>query len=164
MEYEILDNFLDKHDFKKLQEIILEDQGIYWFLNNYVTGEIDEIDNADNFYFTHLVYSDNQIRSDLFRYFEGILKILDVKSLIRIKINLYPRTDKINYHGLHTDYDFVHKGALLYINSNNGFTMINDRPIESIENRLLRFLPYQPHCSTTCSDKKYRVTINFNYF
>ena len=59
---------------------------------------------------------------------------------------------------------FPHKGAIFYINTNNGFTVLEDgTEIASVSNRLLLFNPSEPHHSTSCTDVKRRVNINFNY-
>ena len=59
-----------------------------------------------------------------------------MKSLIRIKCNMYPSTQKAQKHPTHRDYDFTFH-AIYYVNSNNGYTSINKDKIESIENRIL---------------------------
>ena len=59
---------------------------------------------------------------------------------------------------------FGHKAAILYLNTNDGYTIIGDEKVESIANRLLRFDATQMHHSTTCTDQQYRANINFNYF
>ena len=65
----------------------------------------------------------------------------------------------------HIDFDFSHKGAILYINSCNGYTKLEDgTKIDSVANRILFFDPSTPHCSTTTSDTTARFNINFNYF
>ena len=57
-----------------------------------------------------------------------------------------------------------HKTAIFYINSNNGFTVLeNDTKIESIENRLLLFNGSKKHHSTSCTNSGARININFNY-
>ena len=50
--------------------------------------------------------------------------------MIRIKANLYPSTDNIEYQSEHVDYPFEHKGAIYYINSNDGKTVINNGKVE----------------------------------
>jgi len=50
------------------------------------------------------------------------------------------------------------------LNTNDGYTIIGDEKVESIENRLLRFDATKMHHSTTCTDQQYRANINFNYF
>lgn len=83
----------------------------------------------------------------------------------RVKANLYPNTNEDVQHGLHQDLDVPHKGALFYVNTNNGFTVLEDgTKIESIENRVLFFDPSKLHCSASCTDKQSRVTLIMNYF
>lgn len=43
-------------------------------------------------------------------------------------------------------------------------TTFMDDMLKLVENRLLLFDPIVPHHSTTCSDDKCRVNINFNFF
>ena len=42
--------------------------------------------------------------------------------------------------------------------------LLQNLKIESIENRLLIFDASVPHHSTTCTDDKCRVNVNFNFF
>ena len=92
---------------------------------------------------------------------KGIFK----KSLIRIKANLYPKTDKIIEHDFHADFDFSHKSGLYSLNTNNGFTIMEDEEkIESVANRMIIFDASKLHKSTTCTDENFRANIVFNYF
>jgi hypothetical protein len=94
-----------------------------------------------------------------------ILNVIQPKKLIRIKANLYTKTKEIEYHPLHQDYSFEHKGAIYYINSNDGKTVINNGKVEidSVENSLLLFNSRLPHGSTSTSNKNARINININY-
>ena len=68
-------------------------------------------------------------------------------------------------HGFHIDYTYSHKGAIFSINSNNGYTILEDgTKIESVENRLVSFPAEMRHSGTTCTDEQARVVINLNYF
>ena len=59
---------------------------------------------------------------------------------------------------------FPHKGFLFYVNTNNGFTILEDgTKVESIANRALFFDSSKSHKSTTCTDEDIRVNININY-
>ena len=92
------------------------------------------------------------------------MKVFVVKSLIRIKANLYTRTNTIEHHADHTDLPFEHKTALFYLNNNNGLTVLEDgTKVESVENRLLLFDGSKKHHSTSSTDSV-RININFNYF
>ena len=94
-----------------------------------------------------------------------ILNKIEVKALIRVKANLYTYAGTQIEHGFHRDQTYSHKGAILTINSNNGYTLFKDgTKIESIENRLLLFDPSEEHSSATCTDSAKRINININYF
>ena len=81
-----------------------------------------------------------------------------------MKVNLYPRTETLQVHEWHTDYDYSHKGILLYFNNNDGYTELFDgTKIESIENRAMFFNPGEDHRSTNCTNQKARFNLNCNY-
>lgn len=163
---QIIDNFLDQKEFIKIKNAILNSD-FPWNLTPDVVVDHNSQKNlkvTSSYYFTHIFYSGLYMDSKTF-IFSSILNKLEVKSLIRIKANLYPSTDKIEYHQEHIDYDYPHKGVIFYLNTNNGLTILEDDvKIESIENRILLFDPSRPHNSTTCTDDKCRVNVNFNFF
>lgn len=157
----IYDNILPRNIFEEIIEGI---DGIPWFYNeNVTTYEVEKVG-----YFTHLFYKfeNNKVyKSDWYYLIEPILDVLNCRSIMRIKSNLYTRTDTLHHHRNHADYDFIHNGAIFYLNTCDGFTVIdNEHYIESIENRLLLFNPQVIHHSTNCTDKQVRLNINFNYF
>lgn len=158
---DIIDDYLDKELFGRIQKFVLGDQNIPWYLQNDISGNGDD----SMAYFTHVFYGNHSIRSDHFGFvIEPITFMMGSKALIRVKGNLYPRTDNLVYHKPHTDYEYSHKAAIFYLNTNNGYTIIGDKKIESVENRLLRFDASVEHSSTNCTDVPYRANINFNYF
>ena len=66
---------------------------------------------------------------------------------------------------MHIDYPFPHKGAILSLNTCNGYTKLEDgTKVDSVANRILLFDASTPHCSTTTSDTTARFNININYF
>lgn len=160
MNYKIVDNFLSKEDFLKIKKEMLGDK-FPWYYNAYVSKQVAK----DGFYFTHLFYNNYAIHSDKINLINPILEKLKPKAIIRIKGNCYVNTHKIIEHKKHVDCNFEHKGFIYYVNTNNGFTRLEDgTKIESIENRGLFFDAGLKHNSATCSDKQVRVNINFNYF
>jgi len=46
--------------------------------------------------------------------------------MIRVKANLYPKDEKFIEHDWHIDYNFNHNGAIFYVNTNNGYTILED--------------------------------------
>ena len=91
--------------------------------------------------------------------------MLGAKALMRVKGNLFPSTDNLIHHEDHFDYPCEHRGAILYLNTNDGLTVLeNEVEVESVENRLLLFDPSKMHHSTTCTTKPYRMNVNFNFF
>jgi len=160
MKYKIIDNFLDKENFIKIKNLML-DSYFPWYFNNSVSNEKVK----DGFYFTHYFYKDYSITSEKNVLLEPLILKIKPKSIIRIKGNFYPQTHKIMEHGKHVDYTFEHKGFIFYVNNNDGFTKLKDGTIiESIENRGLFFDPSIEHNSSTCTDQVGRININFNYF
>jgi len=163
----IKDNLLNKGELIKLKSSIISNN-FPWYFQDYIAYADS---NEKGFYFTHIFYDkDRQLRpvntpnSNYYFIIEPILDILKPKSLIRVKGNLYMSTSKLVYHPFHIDYSYDHKAAIFYINTNDGLTILGDGvKIKSIENRLLLFDGSQEHRSTSCTDKKYRMNINFNY-
>jgi len=158
--YEIIDNFLPEEEFNIIKTTLMGDN-FPWFYSSAVAYKED----IKSFYFAHVFIRQSQINSSYFEILNPIIIKLKVNAIIRIKANLYPSTETLIEHEKHKDYDFEHKAAIFYVNTNNGFTILEDGiKIESVENRVLIFDPQKIHNSTNCTDEKTRVNINFNYF
>jgi hypothetical protein len=159
IDYKIIDNFLPKQEFEKIKEVIMSNT-FPWFYNK----EVSYVGASDGFYFLHNFFESANV-SMYFNILTPILNKLDIKAIIKIKGNLYPKTSIIEEHKKHVDCCFSHKGFLFYINNNNGFTRLDDgTKIESVENRGLFFDGGIQHNSSTCTNERVRVNINFNYF
>ena len=165
MKHKIIDNFLDKETFKKVQEIVLSENTPWFFQESVEFAKTHkEYKENKNAYFSHLVF-DQWVNSKLFDLLLPITRPLNYKALIRIKLNLYPKTDKLTVHRPHKDYEYKHKGAIFYFNTNNGKTILQDKiEIDSKENRILLFDPSKFHQSTNTTDTKARINMNINYF
>jgi hypothetical protein len=162
MKYKIIDNFLPKEDFKQINDL-LTGPNFPWYYNKNVTfGPKDKKDK--NYYFNHRFYED-VVLSNLYDFInEKLLSKIDIFSLKRVKANFHPRTEKVWFNKKHIDYKQSHKGCIYYINTCDGFTVLEDgKKIESIENRALFFDPSKQHNSSTCSNAKGRINININY-
>lgn len=159
----IIDNCLPQEEFIKIKDSILN-RSFPWSLTPTVTHKEENLPNVASYYFTHQFWGGFHTEPEA-QIFAPILNFLECRAIIRIKANLYPSTETIIHHDNHIDYEFSHHGAIFYLNTNNGLTILEDKfEVQSIENRLLIFDPSKLHHSTTCSDDKCRVNVNFNFF
>jgi hypothetical protein len=156
-----------KNVLKKEEADYLEDRftsnTFPWFITRGIVNE--KIDK--DYQFNHIFYTDFRINSDSFNLLEPILNVLKPTSLIRIKANLVPKDNKITKHKMHTDVPAPtsSKTAVYYVNTNNGFTLFKkNKKITSEKNKLVMFHSDTEHASTTCTNKDYRIVLNFNYF
>ena len=159
----IIDDFLPRDDFLKIKNTIMSDE----FIWNY-TAAINDFHTDQTSYFTHMLYYFNGTKHTLSPYFsilDPILLRIQPKALIRVKINLYQKTDTIQLHEPHKDFLYAHKGALFSLNTCDGYTVLeDDSKIESKENRMMLFDSSTPHSSTSTTNAKSRINLNFNYF
>ena len=165
---EIIDNFLDDKVFKKIQKHIYTN-GLWSFNENIV---FDHEEGA-GFQFVHAYVHAGHHISDYCRELFPIMNKISPVTFSRIKANLITRTPKIIENSFHVDIPLIKDEerlkqwttGILYINTNNGYTLFEDgTKVESIENRYVSFPSNLKHTGTSCSDKKIRAVINFNYF
>lgn len=161
---QVIDNFLSEEEFKPIQDYLMGSD-VYWRLTHVLTENLS-CDDSDNIQFFHPFYGDHEPKGEDINLLAPIINKLDIKSLVRIKANLTLRTPTIIEHGYHTDFPFDgFKTAVFYVNTNDGYTIIKDgRRVDSVENRLFEFTGTLEHTGTTCTDSRYRVVINFDYF
>ena len=157
----IINNFIENKKFKVLQENIT-DLYFPWYLQNGVN-----YNNDGHYQLTHNFISDEKTVSEFIIILKPILNILEAKKLIRVKLNLLTKTEKIIEHGFHIDTDagvncFT---GILYLNTNNGYTKFKDNTIiNSEENKFIEFNSTTQHTGSSCTDKNYRIVLNLNYF
>jgi len=180
MSYKVVDNFLKEKDFIVLQTLFLSSE-FAWFFNDAIAYEKDNekelakyndkkvlnLKKFNNFFFTHCIYMDNEIQTnlDVWRAVKPLLEKLDIKAIIRIKTNCYIKEDKVAQHPWHVDYEFGQKGCLFCVNTNNGYTTLeNGTKIKSVANRAIFLDTSKPHASSSVSDQDRRININLNYF
>lgn len=159
-----IDNFLEPNDLSDIKDIVT-DPTFPWALNHGVSYADD-----GHIQFTHTIYRDNEFPStwklgglDIF------IEKLKITSLVRAKFNLLPRSTKIVEHEAHIDIPSPPKGlktAILYLNSNNGYTKFDTgEKVLSEENKLIIFDADVKHFGTTNTcDAPYRLDFNLNYF
>ena len=160
----VIDNYLEKPDFKTL-EIAFTSNNIAWYYNTYVANK-NEKKFKGNIYFNHTFFRQNEITSPNFHLLKPLLNKLEVKAIVNIKLNLYPQTEKVVEHNLHTDHKFPLKSALYYLNTCDGYTYFKEtnEKVNSVANRIVLFDSSKEHCSTTTTNQNARFTLNINYF
>lgn len=161
---EVIDNFLDISDFRKISSKILRYDFPWFFYSHINTPE--ETYSDYNFQFVCPLYWDLASINGGIDFLRPIFQKLKVRSLIRVKCNLNVRTKDLVQYDFHVDYHFPDsKTAILYLNTNDGYTLFETgAKVESVENRLVKFNTIIPHTGTTCTNEKRRVLININYF
>jgi hypothetical protein len=162
----IEDNFLNTQVFKNIQELYFSNQ-IPWTYGEVVYDHELKSDTfkLDNYQFSHLLYSYEQPSSNLFEQIVPVLNSIDLATICKVKVNMNTRTSKIVEHGFHTDVPFKCKTSILYLNTNDGYTIFEDgTKIESVENRLVTFDSHIKHSGTSCTNQKVRLVLNMNYF
>ena len=163
--FEIIDNFLSEKDFENLQNLIMGEV----FPWNYFPYKVHYKDDIRDFQFCHVVYHDNMIKSNFIEHFNPLLIKLNAGHLVRLKVNLTPRTDSVIHYESHIDVDHFNftfgKTAVYYVNNNDGFTILESgEKIESIENRLLVLNSNTKHFGTSCTNQRVRCVVNINFF
>jgi hypothetical protein len=155
----IYKNFLDTKIFTQIKEKIMSDQ-MPWYFNDGVNKIPDE-----DFQFTFVFLDENGINcsEEMMDIINPILKKIKYNKLRTVKANLLTRTKNIVEQGFHIDQP---KGttSILYINNCNGYTKFeNGKKVVSEENKYVEFDSTLRHTGSTCTDKKRRIVINFNY-
>tara|TARA_Y100000592_G_scaffold56378_1_gene88559 strand:- start:883 stop:1365 length:483 start_codon:yes stop_codon:yes gene_type:complete len=123
--------------------------------------------DTEDYQMTHIFFDDYKVTSDFFNILNPILDYLKPKALVRIKTNLIYKSEKLNIHGYHIDYNYKNlKTAVYYVNTNDGFTIFqkDNKKVNSKKNRIVIFDSDNKHSGTNCTDKPFRIAINFNYY
>ena len=168
----VVDDFLPDELFIELSYWLCG-TNIPWYFNPYV-AMANEPDNLDC-YFTHTFYIDDNwcssLGDNIVRKLVDEIKNLtvdtewEIKSLLRIKGNIFPQTEILRSHMKHRDFEFSHKAMLIYLNDNDGYTEFPDgERVKSQSNRAAFFDGSSLHNSTNCTTQKSRVTLGINYF
>jgi hypothetical protein len=166
MKYKIIDNFLEEEEFKNIQQTMLGN-AFPWYFNEGVTYQDLSRDYLHNFQFTHMFWNvtGRLAQSEWSSLLDPAIAKIDPAAMLRMKANLMPVTAERIVHQLHIDLDHIKcTTAVLYLNTNNGATIFEDgSEVQSVANRLVYFDSTVRHTSSTCTDKKARCVINFNY-
>jgi len=163
MKYNVIENFLSKGDHINLKRSLTT--------RNFPWGYIDAIGDADDnerFHFQHMFYwadaTENGGKTDYYYLIEPLLQKLNYQKLVRVKGNLMVKEPENYLCSKHTDFHKPHTVCLYYVNSNNGYTLLDDKiKVPSIENTAVIFDGMIPHQAASQTDTKIRLNININY-
>ena len=160
----IKDNFLDQATFAQLRDG-MHSSFFPWFFNE-TRDNLDQKDEIDQFQFVHHFFLNCQKSGHMDKLLIPFFDQLDAKCLIRVKANLNPWTHKLVKGVYHQDQPFKCKGAIYYINTNNGYTLFKkgNTKVNCVKNRLVLFDANEWHMATNCTDQKAKIVININYF
>jgi len=154
MKEKTLENYLKQDDFEKLKNTLLGGS-VPWYYNEL----------PSEYSFTHSFYKNHQVATSHFEIITPFIALLKPKAIVEIKAYLFPMTKNVITYSMQFDQPFKTKGAIFFVNSNDGRTMLDtSKSIESVENRMSFFNTYHPYWNTSCTDENCRVLINFNYF
>ena len=158
MDLKIMKNVLDQKIFTGLEELFFEEFNSFpWYYSRHL------LSGDDYFQLVHNFCTDDKVSSPFYSDFLPVLKILNPKRVVRMRANLLGRTPKREKHGFHFDFKDC-RTALFYLNTTNGPTFFKNGPTISCEkNTLVEFDSNLAHASSSCTDKKIRVVVNFNY-
>ncbi len=126
-------------------------------------ADLDDGQANDNYMHFHLAYDTHTPVSTMYEVLFPFIQQLEVQALIRIIINQYPYTPKLKVHADHADFDYTHKGAILYLNTCDGYTYCEGQKVYSQANRVLLHDPSKKHHSSATTNAQRRVICNVNY-
>lgn len=160
MDYKIKDNFLSEEENNYLYQTLTNNY-FPWFYIDYIGTPND----SNRFYFTHMFVLDQKINSEFYGDIEKIiLSKINYNKIYRIKANCYVKEPKNFKSEKHTDENFEHKVLIYSLNTNNGYTLLDEKvKIDSIKNRALFFNGLIEHRAVSQTDTKIRLNINITY-
>ena len=154
---QVIDNFLSEDEFKNLRSYISSTSFPWYFGLVTTDSKIAQ--------FVHTFYA-NDAPTSTWPQVEFFRLRLNMASLVRIKVNLNPRTETVQVHkdAFHTDYPDI-TTAVYYLNTCDGYTLFEDgTKVNSVENRIVIFDSNMRHTGTSCTNESGRLVMNINYF
>ena len=112
-DFQVYDNFLEETHFNEIEKLITMHE-LPWYTTLAVGTENDFNDNL--YYQTHTFFEHHRILSpEWFDKLTPLINKLDVKSLIRIRANMYASRENISTHGFHMLSLFLPGGTSLVL-------------------------------------------------
>jgi hypothetical protein len=175
---EIIDNFLPEGVHRTLHNLVFE--GVIPLKLEETTlgygglgkdsrlNKIHSIKEEGHSFFCNMMYKDHGWWSEEARVAGmPLISQIDPLALIRVKLNVYTNRGHAVSSGWHYDISdkySVHHTAVYYLNTNNGYTLLEDgTKVSSVANRLLVFPGRTKHTGITQTDEEVRAFVSLNY-
>jgi|TARA_Y100000289_G_scaffold581_1_gene580 hypothetical protein len=180
MTFEVIENFFPTEFAFELEQRLFNGH-FAWVYNNHTSSNLDDSGYGYHTISAWLMGGDTGSFALNPEVVDVIMKQLVAKDIMyirNIKFNLYTRTQEIVQHGKHFDVikfrddmpwsESSEKTIIYYVNDNNGYTEFFPNGKDSIKvpskfNTALYTDENMLHCSSTCTDKPARITININF-
>lgn len=162
----VVDDFLDKRLFRAFLTAVTA-ESFPWEVSQVISNPPPGLPPEHNRQHVHGFYLHKpgiQYASPMFELVRPVLAQLRPRQVFKVKLNRTLRQDHHIEYGMHVDVQRPGvTTAVLYLNTNNGFTVFENGPrVESIANRLLMFDASERHTGASCTDAAYRLVLNIN--
>ena len=169
------DNVYPEEEFNRIQHEIMGSKFPWYLQESGVSSNVK--DGGYGFQFTHQLCDVDGNVSSYNNLFRNLYMRLGIKRLLRSKLNLLYKTDKIHeFQPFHIDLSENNPPwttSIFYINTNNGYTLFKDgTKIESVANRIVEFDGHTAHTGSTHTtgtpcheydEGRFRVVLNINF-
>lgn len=164
----IVDNYLDPEVFLALSTAIMSPT-FPWENCQILKDPPANFPPECNQQYVHGFYLQNAkrvYRSHHLGLIQPLVAHIGPRRLIKVKVNATKRQSKQVAYASHTDTQQPDATtAVLYLNTNNGYTLFEDgRKVESVANRMVFFDAALPHSGVHCTDADRRLVLNINMF
>ena len=159
LDYKIIDNFLEEKIYENIENIIMS-ADFPWYFQKTMTGK-------DSSFFSHSIYKQHMVTSSFYEIMSPFLIKMRCNALSEIRLNLTVNKNIHEFSKWHVDRFYKCFTSIFYVNTNNGYTLLDEEEkikIESVKNRMLIFDSQIKHVAVSQTDTERRVVINFNYF
>ena len=161
---QVTEDFLQEEYYDHLNEIITSTQFPWMFQKRVANIGEDPEEDLNHYYFVHSLFFQNKVESPLYDDFLYLFQSLNVQFLHRARVLMFVNQGEQYVHDRHVDHTTNCKTALIYMNTNDGFTDFETgERVESVKNRLLLFDGSIPHSSSTPTNTKERLLLSVTY-
>ena len=169
IKYKIQKDFLDQNVFDQFQKFIFSyEVAWHWEEHQYfISLDLESPEHNDRGFFSHTFHSQHEPRSPHYTSFiVPVLKKLKCNMLANVRANCIQKDLKPYSSNFHRDHDYNCNTAILYMNTNNGYTLLGEKEkikINCEANKIVVFDSQTKHCAVSQTDQERRIVINFNY-